>query len=95
MIYEIIKNKVVFPTILKTRENLGMLVAMNENSEIYYLNETAKDILLASNGKHSVEEIVDIIMQSYDVEKEILQSDIVSILRDLQWKNLVYMEDEK
>lgn len=95
MIYEIIKNKVVFPTILKTRENLGMLVAMNENSEIYYLNETAKDILLASNGKHSVEEIVDIIMQSYDVEKEILQSDFVSILRDLQWKNLVYMEDEK
>lgn len=95
MIYEIIKNKIVYTMVLKARENLGMLIAMNRNSEIYYLNETAKDILLASNGRRSVEEIVNIILEDYEVEKEVLQNDMVSVLRDLQWKNLIYMEDKK
>lgn len=57
--------------------------------EIFYLNDTAREIFLLIDGKRSVDKIVEDLMLVYDVERSILQDDIVDVIRELQWKNLL------
>ena len=57
--------------------------------EIFYLNDTSREIFLLIDGKRSVDKIVEDLMLVYDVERSILQDDIVDVIRELQWKNLL------
>lgn len=94
-IYDILSNLIPVQDFIKSRENGEFLILMSEKLEIQYLNEVAKDFYLLINGKRSLEEITEILLEMYDVERNILEKDICQLLRDLQWKNLIILKEKK
>lgn len=89
LIYNELKNKVPKNISLKERENDGFLIIESEDLRIYYLNETAKMLVKLSNGQRTIDEIKREFLSMYDVDEEVLEVDIVDLIRDLQWKNLI------
>ena len=94
-IYDILSNLIPVQDFIKFRENGEFLILMSEKLEIQYLNEVAKDFYLLINGKRSLKEITEILLEMYDVERNILEKDICQLLRDLQWKNLIILKEKK
>ena len=66
---------------------------MSDRLEIQYLNEVAKDFYLLIDGKRNLEEIIQKLLDLYEVEKEILEKDICQLLRELQWKDLIILKE--
>lgn len=94
-LFDNINELIPIQNYVKLRENNDFLILMSDNLEIQYLNEVAKDFYLLIDGKVKVKEIMAKMLSIYQVEKEILQKDIVHLIRDLQWKNLITLKEEK
>lgn len=92
-IYEMIKEYIPIKNILKEKENGEFLILANKNSDIYYLNDMAKEMYLLINDKANIQDIFDNIKKEYDVDEDELQNDIVDFIRDLQWKNLIKLKE--
>ncbi len=88
-VYEMWKELIPRKNILKEKLNGEFLIVSSWQLEIFYLNDTAREIFLLIDGKRSVDKIVEDLMLVYDVERSILQDDIVDVIRELQWKNLL------
>ncbi len=87
--YKILKSYIPVRNALKTREDGVFLVVSSSNNEIYYLNSMAKDMWSMLDGITSIEGLCVRILGEYDVERSILERDIVEFIRDLQWKKLI------
>lgn len=92
-IYNLIKNLIPIQRYIKARENEEFLILMSDRLEIQYLNEVAKDFYLLIDGKRNLEEIIQKLLDLYEVEKEILEKDICQLLRELQWKDLIILKE--
>ncbi len=73
----------------KYRDDGEFVIVTNFSNKIIYLNSTAGDVFLMCDGKKTVEEICQSITCEYNVTMEILQNDIVKLIRDLQWNRLI------
>lgn len=93
MIYEWLKTKKPSGSILKKRINEDILIVCSRDLEVYYLNRTAGFIINAIDGNKSIEDIKFEVLQNFDVDEHDLESDMVDIIRDLQWKQLITLED--
>ena len=87
--YQFLKSYIPVRNALKTREDGDFLVASSLNNEIYYLNGMAKDMWGMLDGITSIEELCVRILGEYNVERSILEKDIVEFIRNLQWKKLI------
>lgn len=94
-LFNTINELIPIQNFIKLRNNNNFLILMSDNLEIQYLNEVAKDFYLFIDGKRKVKEIIDKMLGIYDVEKEVLQKDIIHLIRDLQWKNLIILKEKK
>lgn len=70
-------------------EKDDILIVSSKNLELVFLNSTAGDFVSLADGTHSLDQIVSILMDEYDVDQQELQTDIVFLVRDLQWKKLL------
>ncbi|SEH23135.1 PqqD family protein [Selenomonas sp. KH1T6] len=93
MIYSWLKDKKPKGVFLKKRRNENMLIVCSNDLNIFYLNKTATFMLEHSDGRHSVEEIKQEMLDKYDVREHELEDDLVEALRDLQWRSLVVLEE--
>lgn len=93
IVYEKMKTLVPFKTCIKERENTDFLIVSNENAEIIYLNETSKDFYALCDGKRNIKQILDELLAIYDVTKEELEQDIIGLIRDLQWNDVVHFQE--
>lgn len=93
MIYEWIRNKKLHNKALKARDNEDLLIVCSHSLEIYYLNPTAGLILKSANGKNTVDDIKTMFLERFDVDECELEMDLVDTIRDLQWKNLILLEE--
>lgn len=87
--YELWKDLVPRKNTLKEKTNGDFLIVSSFNLEIFYLNDTAREFFSWINGHRSIDQIVDQLMEVYDVDRYILQDDMIDVIRELQWKNLV------
>lgn len=94
-LFNTINELIPIQNFIKLRKNNDFLILMSDNLEIQYLNEVAKDFYLFIDGKMKVKEIIEKMLDVYEVEKEILEKDIVHLIRDLQWKNLIILKEKK
>ena len=94
MIYEWMKDKRPCKMTLKERLDGDFLIVYGEQLEICYLNKTSAMILQACNGRHTVEDILQMLFNRFNASKEELKTDLIDILRDLQWKRLIVLEGE-
>lgn len=91
--YELLKNYIPVKQALKTREEGDMMIIANMNAEIYYLNGMARDIWGMLDGNITVEGLCAKILGEYEVDRETLEGDIVSFIRDMQWKRLMRLKE--
>ncbi len=91
--YEMLKGYIPVRQALKTRAEGEMLIVSNRNSEIYYLNGTAREMWNILDGNMTVEGLCAEILSEYEVDRETLERDIVSFIRDMQWKRLIRLKE--
>lgn len=92
LVYDLIKEKIPIITFVKKRENNEFLIIENTDLEIFYLNDTAKDIINLCDGKNNIKSIINTLNEMYDVDIHILQNDIIDLIRDFQWKKILRLE---
>lgn len=92
MVFEWIKDKVPVAAYVKKRMNEDILIICAETLSMYYLNATAAFFINSADGNATVNEIKDKFLQKYDVDEEELEKDLVDTIRDLQWKQILYLE---
>ena len=92
MIFEWIKDKVPVAAYVKKRMNEDILIICAETLSMYYLNATAAFFINSADGNATVNEIKSKFLQKYDVDEEELEKDIIDMIRDLQWKQILYLE---
>lgn len=93
IIYELIKNRIPVVIAVKQKENGDFLMIESRNLEIFHLNETAKDFILLCDGKKNISDIEEVFVTLYEIDKDVLRKDIVDLVRDLQWKKIISMEE--
>ena len=91
MVYNWIKDKIPTLSIVKQRDNGDILIVCNNGLEILYFNQTSKDIISLINGTRTIDEIKRIMLSRYDVGEELLELDLIDVIRDMQWKKIVYL----
>ncbi len=74
----------------KARYEGEILLANNQNLEMIYLNETAGVFLSLCDGETKLSAIVDKMLSEFDIDRNTLQNDLSILIRDLQWKNILY-----
>lgn len=91
--WEWIKNRKPVNISIKSRMEGNVMVVYGKTLEISYLNKVGSRILQLSDGNNTIEDICNKLLQIYAVEKNELQADIVDLIRELQWKRLVRLEE--
>lgn len=89
MMFEKMKSLIPHKYCQKYRCDSEFTIVNNFSNKIVYLNSTASDIFMLCDGKKSIDDICNQILSEYDVSREILQRDIVKIIRDLQWNKVI------
>lgn len=91
-IYEKMRNLIPLKNAQKYRNDGEFLVVMSYEHSIQYLNEVAKDFYLLLDGNKKIEDIVNIILNEYAVSQHVLEHDILELIRNLQWSNLILLK---
>ncbi len=89
VIYDLIKDKIPNVIAVKMRTNDDFLIVQSTDLEIYYLNETAKIFLLMCDGIKNIECLTKKLFDIYEVEENTVKTDVVDLIRDLQWKKIL------
>lgn len=85
-----LQQKPIIPETIVWREELGDVIILNsETEELKLLNPTAAFIWGLCDGEHSVENIVGLMLDTFDVEREQCESDIKDLFKQLEERSLV------
>mgnify|MGYP000562425267 CR=1 FL=1 len=88
-IYNKYENLFITPCFCKSRVDSEFLIIMNNNLETFYFTDTAKEMIKNISSGIKVNELLNIIIQEYEVDLEDLKSDIINFLKDMQWKGIM------
>lgn len=88
-----LKNKKPVDVSLKKRIEGEITLIYGKNLEICYLNKVGGQIVELSDGRNTLDDIAGILLESYDVDERDLQGDIIALIRELQWKRLIKLEE--
>ena len=92
IVFEKIQDLIPIKTCIKTKENGDLLIVSNSKLDIIYLNETSKDFYAFCDGNRRISQIHQQMLDVYDISSEQLESDLVALVRDLQWKDLINLK---
>ena len=92
VVKKLLLDSVPHVEILKSRVEGENLIIVNSFKKIFVLNEVAKDFLQLCDGKRQLIEIINELVEIYEVEKNLLVDDLIDIIRDLQYKRILRME---
>lgn len=76
---------------LKSRTEGDILIVSNDGLELFYFNETAASFCCKADGTKTLSEIIALMQQEYEVDQEELTSDILNLVRELQWSKVLQM----
>ena len=93
IVWSWLKNKKIKDISLKKRSEGDVTVIYGKNLEICYLNKVGGEILMLATNNIIIEKIFNQLIAKYDVDDNTLQNDMVEIIRDLQWKRIIRLED--
>ncbi len=69
------------------------MVLLDMNSENYFgLDEVGTDIWRAIEEKGVLQEVLEALLESYDVEEEILKKDLINFVQKLEESGLIKVE---
>lgn len=83
-------NPIANPELVFRTDGQEGLLFDPETGQIIYLNETAAFIYGLLDGKHSREQILDSLLQKYDIlDRETAESDLDAMLQEMREANLI------
>ena len=71
------------------KEENDIILVMAENQTLHFLNDIAGKFFLLCDGHNSVNTIIDTILNEYDVDRSVLEDDIVELIKSMQYKRIV------
>lgn len=77
------KNLIPVQHNLKCRENGEYLIIMNEDQELFYLNETARFMYELFDGKTTLQTVFEEMKKEYSIDESLeqdVQADIITII---------------
>lgn len=89
VIFEKMRDLVPNKICIKARENGDVLIVSNSKRDIVYLNETSKDFYSLCDGVRTISQICTEMLGIYNVSSDELEHDIISLVRDMQWNDLI------
>ena len=89
MVFEKMKTLIPHKSCQKFRCDSEFTIVKNFANKTVYLNSTASDIFMLCDGKKSIDDICNQMLSEYDITREIIQRDIVKVIRDLQWNRVI------
>lgn len=92
MIYSWLKSKIPHVSFVKKRRDGDMLIVCSDDLSLYYFNITARFFLEHVDDANTIDDIKKLFLEKFDVSKEEVETDIIDIVRDLQWKQILYLE---
>lgn len=87
--FYLMKNLYPYPKWRKIRNECNITIVMNQDLTISYLNETSGFLVNCIDGTKMIKDILDIMLQEYEVDKIILENDICNVIRNMQWENII------
>lgn len=78
----------------KLREEQGFIIVSNKELELFFLDSVSANIYRNMQERKSLEEIVDIIINEYNVDRTTLSRDIQEMIEFLLERKLVEVCDE-
>lgn len=85
-----LNQKIVFADTVFAQEVDGEMVLLDMNSENYFgLDEVGTDIWKAIEEKRVLKEVLERLMEQYDVDEEVLKKDLIAFVEKLQDSGLV------
>lgn len=92
IIWEWIKGKIPVNCYIKKRIEDDVMIIYGKELEICYLNKIGARFIELCDGNNTFDDIVNRLMEVYDVDGNTLKCDIIELSRDLQWKRLIKLE---
>lgn len=92
IIFEKMRELIPLKTCIKERENEEFLIVSNSKLDIVYLNETSKDFYDFCDGINSISQIRDKMFSLYNISSDILEDDMIALIRDMQWNGLINLK---
>lgn len=93
--YDFMREYIPVHNAVKVREDGEFLIASNTNSDIYYLNGTAREMWNILDGNITVEGLCCKILGEYEVDRLTLEGDIVSFIRDFAVEEINTSQERK
>lgn len=85
-----LNKKVTFADTVFAQEVDGEMVLLDMNSENYFgLDAVGTDIWQAMQEKATLQEVLEVLLDQYEVEEEVLKKDLVSFVEKLEESGLV------
>lgn len=91
-IYQMFENLIPIHNSRKVRLDGDFAIILTPSLQVVYLNEVAKSFLNLVNGERSIADIIQALMSSYDVDIELLKKDVVELVRNLQWEQVIQVK---
>ncbi len=90
MVFEKLSPLFPIQTCLKKRGNGEFLIVMSKKANIFYLNEVAHFIYENCDGTQTIGDIRRKILSEYEGTTEsAVTEDLVNMIRDFQWQNII------
>lgn len=71
------------------------VLMLADSSELNVLNTVASHVFELADGAHSVAEIVDSVVSSFEVDRERAESDVVDFLREMVDRQVFALSESK
>jgi ornithine carbamoyltransferase len=89
-----LNKKVIFADTVFAQEVDGEMVLLDMNSENYFgLDEVGTSIWQAMQEKESLKEVLEVLLEQYEVEEDVLKKDLVTFVEKLEESGLVKVEE--
>ena len=92
LVKSILLRSVPYDITLKKSYESGVLLVMNDEYTLSFLNETAAKFLDLCNGKKNVSEVLHEMQLEYDVDISTLTNDVIQLIPNLQKNRILYVE---
>jgi len=88
-----LNTKVTFADTVFAQEVDGEMVLLDMNSENYFgLDAVGTDIWQAMQEKETLQEVLEVLLEQYEVEEDVLKKDLLNFVNKLQESGLVEVQ---
>lgn len=67
----------------------GAVVLLADSGQLYSCNDTSEAFLRHVDGKRPLSAIVDLMAQEYEVDREVLEADLVELAENLRQEGVI------